>query len=172
MLFKSGAWHSITGLATVDGLLNGKPQVTLDALRHLVLPVITIGLFHWATLGRITRAGIIEETHKDYLLAARARGVTNRGLMWGHAFRNVLTPALTNTALSLAWLLTGVYVVEIIYSFRGISEVGIQAVSAIPDAPSILGFAIYSVVLVSLAMFALDVIQAVFDPRLRQGIIK
>ena len=80
MLVKSGGWHSITGLATVEGLLNGKPEVTLDAFRHLVLPVITVCLFYWATLGRITRAGIIEETQKDYILAARARGVDQPGL--------------------------------------------------------------------------------------------
>jgi peptide/nickel transport system permease protein len=170
LLYKSDDWRSITGLLTIDGLLNGKPSISVDALRHLVLPVVTVALFYWATLGRITRAGIIEESKKEYILAAQARGVSHHSLMWGHSFRNVLTPALTHTALSIAWLLTGVYVVEIIYNFRGISEVGIQGVQYIPDAPSIMGFAIYSVILVSLTMFALDVLQAVLDPRLRQGV--
>lgn len=172
MIFKSDEWRSFTGLLTIDGLLNLKPQVSLDALRHLVMPVVTVALFYWATLGRITRVGIIEESQKEYLLAARARGVTNRSLQWGHAFRNVLTPALTSTALSVAWLLTGVYIVEAIYNFRGISEVAIQGVQGIPDATAIMGFAIYSVLLVSLTMFILDVLQAVFDPRLRQGVTR
>ncbi len=170
MLVNSEGWRSFTGLYTLDGLLNGKPEVTLDAFRHLVLPVITVSLFYWATLGRITRATVIEETRKEYILAARARGVGQRALMWGHTFRNTLTPALTNTALSVAWLFTGVYIVEAIYNFRGLSEVGIRGVSNIPDAPSILGFTIYSVLLVSLTMFALDVLQAIFDPRLREGV--
>jgi len=170
MLLYSDEWRRFTGLLTIDGLLNGKPEVSLDALRHLVLPVITVALFYWATLGRITRAAVLEETQKEYILAARARGVGQRALMWGHSFRNTLSPALTNTALSVAWLLTGVYIIEVIYNFNGISEIGIQGVQNIPDAPSILGFTIYSVLLVSLTMFALDVLMAVFDPRLRKGI--
>jgi peptide/nickel transport system permease protein len=170
MLVNSGEWRQVTGMLTVDGLLNGKPAVTLDAFRHLVLPVITVALFFWATLGRITRAAVIDESQKEYILAARARGVGQRALMWGHTFRNILSPALTNTALSVAWLLTGVYIVEVIYGFRGLSEVGLQGVAGIPDAPSILGFTIYSVLLVSLTMFALDVLMAVFDPRLRKGV--
>jgi peptide/nickel transport system permease protein len=70
-----------TGLYTLDGLLNLRLDVTWDALRHLVMPVVTLSLYHWATLGRITRSSIIAERRKEYIIAAKARGVNERGLM-------------------------------------------------------------------------------------------
>lgn len=167
----SNEWRQITGLVTIDGLLNGRPDVSLDGLRHLVLPVLILSLMQWATLGRITRVSVIDESQKDYVLAARARGVRERNLLWGHTFRNVMPPALNSTALSVAWLLTGVYVVEIIFNFNGISDVVVRGLLGIPDASSVLGFAIYNVILVSLVMFALDIIQVIVDPRLREGMI-
>ena len=80
---RSASFKTITGLLTVDGLLNGRPDVSLDAIRHLVLPVVTLSLFHWATLGRVTRTSVIEELDKDYIVAAHARGLSPRRILWG-----------------------------------------------------------------------------------------
>ena len=77
-----------TGMYTIDGLLNRRLDVTWDAIRHLVMPVITLSLYHWATLGRITRSTIIAERKKEYIVATRARGATESMIMWKHAFRN------------------------------------------------------------------------------------
>lgn len=163
-------FHLYTGLLTIDGLLNGRLDITLDALRHLVLPVVTLSLMHWATLSRVMRAAMLEEKGKDYAIAARARGISQRGVTWKHAFRNALGPALTSSALSAASLLTGVYVVEAIFNYHGISEVIITAMSYIPDAPAALGFTVYSIVIILLLMLVLDLIQAIFNPRFREGI--
>jgi len=165
-------FHQFTGLLTIDGLLNGQLNVTLDALRHLVLPVLTLSLFHWATLQRITRAAMLDEFNKDYLLAARARGISHRRVIWHHALRNVFSPVLTSSMLSAASLLTGVYVVEIIYNFQGVSGVITRGVGSIPDAPAAVGFAVYSILAVLCVMFVLDVIQAWLDPRYREGILE
>lgn len=164
-------FHQYTGLLTVDGLLNQRLDVTLDALRHLVLPVLTLSLYHWATLQRVTRAAMLDELGKDYLLAARARGVPTRRVIWRHALRNALSPTLTSSLLSAASLMTGVFVVEIIFNFHGVSEVITQGMRVAPDASAALGFAIYSIVAVLGLMFVLDVLQAVFDPRYREGML-
>jgi ABC-type dipeptide/oligopeptide/nickel transport system permease component len=168
-LARSG-FVTYTGMFTVDGLLNGRLDVVADALRHLVMPVFTLSLLHWATLARVTRAAVIDELDKEYLVAARARGLRERAVLWRHAFRNALVPALTSTALSAASLLSGVYVVELIYNFHGISELVYYAMRDAPDITLALGFAIYSVLLVLLMMLALDVAQALVDPRMREGI--
>jgi len=165
-------FHQFTGLLTVDGLLNGRLDVVLDALRHLVLPVITLSLFHWATLQRITRAAMLDELNKDYLLAARARGISLQRAVWRHALRNVFSPVLTSTMLSAASLLTGVYIVEIIYNFPGVSGIITRGVGSIPDAIAAIGFAVYSILAVLFMMFVLDVIQAWLDPRFREGILE
>lgn len=164
------SYHVYTGLLTIDGLLNGRIDITLDAFRHLVLPVITLSMVHWATLGRVMRAAMLEEKGKDYAIAAMARGLSKQTVTWKHTFRNALGPALTSSALSAASLLTGVYVVEAVFNYRGISEVIISAMAYIPDAPAALGFTVYSIILILLLMLVLDLIQAAFNPRFREGI--
>ncbi|MEZ4643301.1 MAG: ABC transporter permease [Chloroflexota bacterium] len=159
-----------TGFLTLDGLLNGRIDVTLDAFRHLVLPVFTLSLAHWATLGRVTRVAMIEEIDKEYITSARARGLYNRSVVWRHAFRNALLPALTSSILSAASLVTGVFVVEVIFSIKGLSELITKGIGAFtPDTPLALGFAVYSVLLVLPIMMVLDLLKAIVDPRLREG---
>ncbi len=168
---REASFHQYTGLLTIDGLLNGRLDIFVDALRHLVLPVFTLSLFHWATLQRITRAAMLDEMGKEYLLAVRARGMSHRRAVWKHALRNVFSPVLTSTMLSAASLLTGVFVVEIIYNFQGVSWVITRGISTIPDAPAAVGFALYCILAVLFLMFILDVIQACLDPRYREGIL-
>jgi len=160
-----------TGFITFDALANGRYDIFAEALRHLAMPAMTLSLYHWATLGRLTRSTILETRKKEYIVSARARGFVERRVLWRHAFRNALAPALTSIGLSAASLLTGVFVVEIIFGIYGISEVITMAMSGIPDAPAALGFAVYSVIMVLVLMFILDVVQAFLDPRVRAEVL-
>jgi peptide/nickel transport system permease protein len=161
-----------TGLLTLDAVLNSRMDVFVDSLRHLAMPVFVLSLYHWATLGRVTRSTMILEKDKEYVLSARARGLSKKKVVWHHAFRNMLSPSLTSMTLSATAIMTGVFVVEIIFDFNGISKVIAEAMSDVPDAPAALGFAVYSVIIILLLMFVLDVLQAVFDPRVREGVMK
>ncbi len=169
LIVKSSSFQAYTGLVTIDGLLNGRLDITLDAFKHLVMPVVAVGALHWATLGRVTRAALIDELDKDYVIAARSRGISSRAIVWRHAMRNALVPALTSSALSAASLLGGVYIVEVVFNLHGISELITSALAeTTADAPAALGFAVYNVIAVLLLMFVLDVLQAVVDPRIRE----
>jgi peptide/nickel transport system permease protein len=171
LLVSSSSFRLYTGLYTIDGLLNGRPDITLEALRHLVLPVFTLSLVHWAVLGRITRTSVLEELGKPYITAARAHGLPARRILWRHAFRNALLPTLNASALSAAALVTGVYVVEVVFGMHGVSELMRSSMAfAAPDTPLAVGFAVYSVLLVLPLTFLLDLTQALLDPRLRQGV--
>ncbi|MBN1956131.1 MAG: ABC transporter permease [Anaerolineae bacterium] len=176
MIVDSPEFRTITGLLTVDGLLNSRLDITLDALRHLVLPVFTLSLTHWATLGRVTRASMIEELDKEYVTAARGRGLSVQWTVWRHALSNALLPALNSSALSAASLITGVFVIEVIFALPGISELfsisAVDAFSLVPDISATMGFALYGVLFVLPLMFVLDVIQAIVDPRIREGGLK
>jgi peptide/nickel transport system permease protein len=165
-------FKEITGLLTIDSLLNGRPDYFLLALRHLAMPVITLSLFHWATLGRVTRGTVIGERNKDYIVAARSRGVSENSLLWKHALRAIMAPSLTTMALSAASVVTGIFVVEIIYGLTGVSSVIVESMKSSPDAPAALGFAVYSVLMVVGLMFILDVAQAILDPRVRDEVLK
>lgn len=171
-VIRQDAFHQYTGLLTVDGLLNGRLDVSLDALRHLVLPVVTLSLYHWGTLVRITRASMLDELGKDYLLAVRARGISDKRAIWRHALHNVASPVLTSSILSAASLLTGIFVVEIIFSFRGVSSTISSMASSIPDAPLAVGFSVYCILAVLVLSFLLDILQAWLDPRYREGILE
>jgi ABC-type dipeptide/oligopeptide/nickel transport system permease component len=158
-----------TGLLTLDSLLNARPDVFIDVLNHLVMPVFTLSLFHWATLGLITRAAMIEETSKEYILTAAAKGLSGRQIYRRHAFRNVLATALNSSALSAVSLVTGVFVVESIYDYKGVSYLVRNAVLAPAiDVPIVMGFTLYVVVMVLAIIFVLDLLQALVDPRSRE----
>lgn len=159
-----------THLLTIDGLLNRRLDVVADAVRHLVLPVVALSLSHWATLGRVMRASMIEEFDKEYIVAARARGVRNRAIVFRHALRNALVPALTSSILSISSLVTGVFVIERVFNINGLSEILVLAWSSIPDAPAAVGFAVFSALIVLPLMTILEIIQAFIDPRIREGI--
>lgn len=168
----TNSFKTITGLLTIDGLLNHRPDISLEALRHLVLPVITLSLAHWATLGRVMRATMIEELAQVYTVAARARGLPPRSIVWRHAFLNAVPAALTSTALSAASLVTGVFVVEAVFSFPGISKLIVNTMTYTPDAPMALGFAVYCVLVVLLLMLLLDIVQAIINPWIQEEALR
>jgi peptide/nickel transport system permease protein len=167
-LIEAEGYKAYTGFITIDGLLNGNPGLTVDALRHLAMPAITLAFAQWAILGRITRAAVIEENQKEYITAGRARGLRESTLAWRYALGNATGPVLTHTILSAASLMTSVFVVEIIFNYPGLSTVGVKSLAFIPDAPSAMGFAIYSTVLVLILTTLLDFLKVVVDPRLRE----
>lgn len=161
-----------TGFLTIDGLLNGRPDVFLTALKHLTMPVLTLSMFHWATLGRIARATVRGQRNQEYIIAARARGVNERTLLWKHVLRAIMAPSLTTMALSAASIVTGIFVVEIIFGLTGVSQVIVISMQSYPDAPAALGFAVYSVLMVIGLMFVLDILQALLDPRVRDEVFR
>jgi len=167
-ILNSDQFHQYTGLVTIDGLLNGRPEITLDAFRHLAMPVFTLAIAHWATLGRITRTTMIEELNQDYVIAAKARGIPERRIIWRHTLRNAIAPAMTSSLLSATTLLTGVFVVEILFNIHGISDIAVRSMAYIPDTPAAIGFAIYNVIVVLILMGILDLVQASLDPRIRK----
>jgi ABC-type dipeptide/oligopeptide/nickel transport system permease component len=161
-----------TGLLTIDSLLNTRLDIFHDVLNHLVMPVLTLSLFHWATLGLITRAAMIEEVNKDYILTAKAKGLRDNLIYRRHALRNVMGPALNSSGLSAVSLVTGVFVVESIYNYKGVSFLVRNALLAPAlDVSIVMGFTIYSVIMVLVIMFVLDFVQALVDPRYREGMV-
>jgi peptide/nickel transport system permease protein len=168
---RSESFRTITGMYTIDGLLNGDIGITLDALRHLLLPVVTLAVAHWATLGRVTRAAMIEALHSQYVAAARARGLQARSIVWRHAFLNAVIPGLTSSALSAAALVTGVFVVEVVFNIGGLSDLLVRSFQGAPDAPMAVGISVFAILLVLPLMLILDIIQAIVDPRVREGLV-
>ena len=162
----SETFTSYTGMHTIDAILNGNLTVLADALRHLVMPVITLAYISWAMILRLMRSSMLETLRQDYIVTARAKGLRERNVINTHAQRNALLPVTTVAGLMVANLLNGVVVTETVFNFRGLGQ--FAASSAVQlDMPGILGFSLFNGVLLVVTNLIVDILYASFDPRVR-----
>jgi len=157
-----------TGLNTVDGLLNGQPWITVDALRHLVLPVVTLTVVIIALIIRVMRSSMLEALNKGYIVAARAKGLTQNEVINKHARRNALIPVVTVSGMLTAGMLTGLVITEYIFNVPGLGMWAANAAIAV-DIPAVLGFALFSALIFVVANLLVDILYAYIDPRIRLG---
>jgi peptide/nickel transport system permease protein len=134
-------------------------------LRYLALPALTLGFAGAAYLTRLTRVTVLEELHSDYVRTARAKGMTERRVHWGHAFRNALGPILTQVGLDFAFFLGGIVVVEQIFSWPGVGQLAVGSIKT-NDVPLIMGTVLFGALCIVLVNLAVDVAHAVLDPRI------
>jgi len=171
-IFLSGNWHSYTGLLTIDGLLNGQPWITLDVLRHMVLPTLTLVTINIALIMRVMRSSMLEALGKGYVMAAKAKGLNNAQVINKHARRNALIPVMTVAGLLTAGLLTGVVITETVFNIDGVGRWAAIAAGGgggVPDIPAVLGFALFAGIVYVVANLIVDVMYAYIDPRIRLG---
>jgi peptide/nickel transport system permease protein len=168
LFVNSSAFTRYTHINTIDAILNLNGPVLLDALRHLVLPVITLSVTHMAFVMRIMRSSMLESLGKGYVLTARAKGLNERVVVNKHARRNALIPVLTVSGYLFAGLAGGAVITETIFNFNGIGWWAWQAAVNL-DIPSVLGFALFSAVLFVLINLIVDILYTRVDPRVRLG---
>jgi len=166
-----GSWHTYTGMFTIDGLLNGQPWITIDALKHLVLPTMTLTIVSIALIIRIMRSSMLETLGKNYIITAKAKGLKNSVVINKHARRNALIPVATVSGLLVAGLLTGVVITETIFDIDGLGRWAARAAGTggAIDLPGILGFALFTCVVYVTANLIVDALYAYLDPRIRLG---
>ena len=155
-----------TRMMTVDALLNLRFDIFIDALRHLVMPVTTLMVIEVALLLKITRSAMLEEMRQDYVTTARAKGLPEKLIVNRHIRRNALIPVITVAGLTLAGLMGGVIITETVFDFPGIGSWAAAAAASL-DVLSMLGFALFSAILLVVANLIVDVLYAVLDPRVR-----
>lgn len=157
-VFWSEAWFQ--ALASNPALILG------DLARHLILPVITLCVVGIAVDSRFMRSSMLDVLHQEYIRTARAKGVTRRGVVFKHAFRNAVLPILTNIGLYLPALVGGAVVVETIFSWGGIGYLFIQSVQA-SDYPTIQALLMMGAIAVLLSNLLTDLAYAWVDPRIQ-----
>jgi len=155
-----------TRMNTIDGLLNGQLWITIDALEHLVLPVVNLTIVSVALIVRVMRSSMLEELSKGYVLTAKAKGLSNDVVINKHVKRNALIPVITVTGVLTAGLLTGVVITETVFNYKGIGYFAAHAALQM-DIPSVLGFALFVGLVYSLANLIVDITYAYIDPRIR-----
>jgi ABC-type dipeptide/oligopeptide/nickel transport system permease component len=142
-------------------------QHTTDVLRHMVLPSLTVALTLYGEYTLIVRSAMLETLGEDYVLTARAKGLSQRRIVVRHAFRNALLPTTTLIALSLGYIVAGVILVETVFSWPGIGNAVYQAVTE-RDYPMLQGAFLVLTVSVVFFNFLADLLYFRLDPRITE----
>ncbi|MCD4749522.1 MAG: ABC transporter permease, partial [Thermoanaerobaculales bacterium] len=138
----------------------------IDLIRHLLLPASILGIVGAASTARYLRARLLDIRHSPHILAARARGLSERRILWVHTLRPALGPLVTLIGLSLPVLVSGSVVIESIFSWPGMGRVLWQAAVA-RDIPLVMGCTLVGSLAVVLGTLVADLLYAVVDPRVR-----
>jgi peptide/nickel transport system permease protein len=157
---------TITGMYTLDSLLTGNFEVFFSALKHLILPAIALSNINLAVLARITRSSMLDVLQENYVMAARAKGLSERIVIYRHAFRNALIPIITIAGMRFGDLLAGAILTETIFSWPGIGRYAVYSIANI-DYPALIGFAIVATLGYFLVNLIVDMVYAAIDPRIR-----
>lgn len=156
----------VTGLYTVDSLVAGDLRAFVDSVSHLILPSLTLGIVLAGFFIRITRANVIHAMNSDFVEAARARGIPERGVFFRHALKNALVPVITTMGLTFALLFSGAILTETVFSFEGMGRFVFLAISY-RDYPAIQGAVVYYGILMVVISLGIDILNAFVDPRIR-----
>lgn len=155
----------VTGAVSIDALLARDYEVFWDALKHMILPAIVLGAFSTALLARMVRSAMLEVLSQDFIRTARAKGLASRRVVLKHALRNAALPILTVSANVLGSLLTGAVLTETIFSWPGIGAYATSSATAL-DFPAVMGVTLIAGLTYALVNLLVDLLYAVFDPRI------
>ena len=157
---------TITGMVTVDALVQGDWKVFWAALRRLVLPSVVLGSFSMGIVARMLRSSLLASMGDDYVRTARAKGLAEQSVVASHALRNALIPTVTVLGLTTAGLLAGAVLTETIFSWPGIGSFAVAAALR-RDYPALLGVTfVVAAIYVTVNLFV-DLIYGLLDPRIR-----
>lgn len=164
--YTGAAFVRYTGLNTIDGILNGRLDITLDALRHLIGPVFTLAFLEWAILLRVMRASMLEILNSDYVRTARAKGLKERVVIKKHARRNALISSITVSGLLVLSFFIGGAIVEVVFNYKGLGYYFVSSAQQL-DFAAVMGSALIISAAVVVTNLIVDVLYAVVDPRVR-----
>jgi peptide/nickel transport system permease protein len=170
LIFIAGVWtHAlpVSGIET-PGLAAGAWSHILDVVRHLVLPALTLVLVNAAEFSLITRNSLVDALTEDYVLTARAKGLSRRTIVWRHALRNALLPITTATALYVGMILGGAIQVETVFSWPGMGLLIYDSVEQ-RDYPVLEGCFLLFALAVILTNFLSDIVYQMLDARVRRN---
>ncbi|MDJ0831917.1 MAG: ABC transporter permease [Gammaproteobacteria bacterium] len=154
----------VTGFYLIDSLLAGDSETFWAALRQLVLPAFTLGLFALAPIARMTRASMLSALGSEYVRTARANGLSHRKVLFTYAFRNAALPLLTTLGMVFSFLLGANVLVEKVFAWPGIGLFAIEALVA-SDYAAVQGFVLSMALLFVVVNLMIDLLLTLIDPR-------
>jgi peptide/nickel transport system permease protein len=158
--------RSVTNMPIVDALLTGNWPVLWSALSHVVLPAVVIAAYPAGVITRMVRASVLDTMGEDHVRMVRALGFTERSVFARFALRHAWSPVVALLALVFAYALVNTFLVEAIFNRPGLGSYAADAIAAL-DTPAIVGVTLFVAIVYVVGNLAVDVVQAVIDPRIR-----
>jgi peptide/nickel transport system permease protein len=155
-----------TNIMIVDAILYGDTGNIVDVLRHAIMPALALGLLTAGVFIRLIRINLLETMRADYVMAARARGVSEAKVVRKHAFRNALVPIVTVMGMQIAMMLGGAILTETTFEWQGLGYMLTHYLLA-RDFVAVQGIVTAIAVVVAVTSFLIDIINALVDPRVR-----
>lgn len=160
--------ETITGFLLIDSLLSGNMATFMDALRHMILPSVALGLSAAPPIMRILRSSLMDVYQEDYIHQARQRGISEGRILTRHALKNAFLPTLSLMGVQFGFLFGGTLLVEIIFSYPGMGNLMVDAIRN-ADLPIIQTVGLTYCVMVLLISIVVDVLYLVLNPKLREA---
>jgi peptide/nickel transport system permease protein len=160
------AGPEITGFYLVDSVLEKNGPALWDGLTHIFMPALALGVNMLGILMRVTRSSVLEVMNEEYVVAARAKGLAEKNVVWRHVTSNALIPVITVVGLELGTLLSGSIIVETVFAWPGSGSLLITALNA-RDYPLVTGLVMTYTTSFVLINLIIDGLYAVIDPRIR-----
>jgi dipeptide transport system permease protein len=157
---------NVTGFYLIDSLLAGQGETFVAALKQLILPALTLGIFSLAPIARMTRASMLAVLASDFVRTARASGLTPFTVVVTYAFRNAMLPVITTLGMVFSFLLGANVLVEKVFAWPGIGSFAVEALIASDFAP-LQGFVLTMAVMYVALNLLIDILYGVIDPRVR-----
>lgn len=156
---------NVTGLYTIDSLLAGDWAMFRLSLTHLILPATVLAYGSLAVITRMVRGGMLEVLNQDYIRTARAKGIAPNGVIYGHALKNAMLPTVTSLGLQIGLLLSGAFLVEIVFSWPGIGRYAVEAIQRLDYNATMATTLIIALIFV-LMNLVVDILYLFLDPRI------
>jgi peptide/nickel transport system permease protein len=156
----------ITGFYLLDSIIAGNWEAFFSSLRHLILPAIALGTIPMATIARVTRSSMLEVLRQDYIRTERAKGLSERLVIYKHAVRNALIPVVTVIGLNFGLLLAGAILTETVFSWPGLGRYVVKAVQ-MRDYPAVQGCVLFFAFIFVIVNLVTDLIYVYIDPRIK-----
>lgn len=157
----------ITGFYLVDSLLTWNIPVFFNALKHIILPAITLGFVHLGIVARQIRSAMLDQLNEDYIRTARAYGLSRLTIVMRHALPNALIPSVTVLGLALGDLLYGAVLTETVFGWPGMGLYVVESIQAL-DFPAVMGFAVVVSFVYVLLNLVVDLLYLWIDPRITE----
>ena len=159
----------ITGLITIDALITGNYVVLIDAIKHLILPVLSLMIGPMAGIARIVRSSMVDNLQKDYIMAERSHGIPERVIMFKYLLKPSFIPGISIAGLSFANLMGNAFLIELVFNWPGLSRYGMNAMLN-KDLNSVIAVTIVYALLFIILNIIVDIIVNILDPRIELGL--